>query len=73
MSLWSDKLKVWESDEHQAKFSLVIPKVIKPSGDVVEDKSKSLVSMSSKLHKLLIKKETVRTAVGKDSLLHRMR
>lgn len=31
-------------------------KVIKPSGDAVEDKSKSLVSMASKLHKLLVKK-----------------
>lgn len=58
----SDKLKVWKSDEHQSKFSLVIHKVIKPSGDAVEDKSKSLVSMASKLHKLLVKKEAARTA-----------
>ena len=40
-------------------------KVMKPSGDAVEDKGKSLVSMASKLHKLLVKKEAARTAVGK--------
>lgn len=40
-------------------------KVIKPSGDAVGDESKSLVSVASKLHKLLVKEEVARTAVEK--------
>lgn len=40
-------------------------KVIKPSGDAAEHKSKSLVSMASKLYKLFVKKEAARIAVGK--------
>lgn len=43
----------------------IMHKVIKPSGDAVGDESKSLVSVASKLHKLLVKEAAARTAVKK--------